>query len=79
MLISEKLIVKKVLSVEKLEEKITDSLAAEIGSINKYLFYRERIDLIYPILPKKQKKQIDSIKTSGNKIYSFNAFLYFWT
>lgn len=68
-------IVNRALSVEKLQSVLTDSLAGEIGSINKYLFYREKINLIYPILAEKEKKQIDSIQSSGNKIYSFNAFL----
>lgn len=75
MLRHENLIEDRVLSVEKLQANITDSLAAEIGSINKFLFYREEIELIYPILAESEKKQIDSIRTSGNKIYSFNAFL----
>lgn len=72
---SENVIENKVVSVEKLQEKITDSIATEIGSINKFLFYREQIDLIYPILNETHKKQIDSIKMSDNKIYSFNEFL----
>ncbi len=65
----------KVLSVNKLQANLTDSLRDEIGSINKYLFYREKIDLIYPMLAEREKKQIDSIRTSDNKIGAFNAFL----
>ncbi len=65
----------RVLDVTKLQDEITDSLASEIGSINTYLFYREKIDLVYPILAEKEKKQIDSIRSSSNKIRSFNAFL----
>ena len=72
---TEELIDNKVLSVNKLQEKITDSLASEIGSINKYLFYREKIDLVYPILAEPEKAQIDSIRSSKNKINSFNDFL----
>ncbi len=75
MLQQENLIENKLLSVKKLQLNLTDSLAAEIGSINKYLFYRERIDLVYPILAEAEKKKIDSIKMSDNKIYAFNAFL----
>lgn len=72
---TQQLIEKKVLSVEKLQSKITDSLASEIGSINKFLFYREKIDLVFPILAEREKVQIDSIKSSENKINAFNAFL----
>ncbi len=72
---TEGLIDKKVLSVDRLQEKITDSLASEIGSINKYLFYREKIDLVYPILAETEKAHIDSIRSSSNKINSFNEFL----
>lgn len=65
----------KVLAVKKIPEVITDSLSREIGSINKFLFYREKIDLIYPILAENEKKQIDSLRSSDNKLYSFNQFL----
>lgn len=70
-----KLIEGNVLAVEKIPGVITDSLAKEIGSINKYLFYREKIDLVYPILAESEKKQIDSLRESDNKIYAFNKFL----
>lgn len=75
MLTHEGLIQNKVLDVERLQSRITDSLSNEIGSINTYLFYREKIHLVYPILAEKEKKRIDSIKSGDNKIRSFNAFL----
>jgi len=75
MLTHEGLIQDKVLDVERLQARITDSLSTEIGAINTYLFYREKIHLVYPILAEKEKKRIDSIKNSDNKIRSFNAFL----
>jgi len=65
-----------VLNTEFLKtEGLPERTQSEISSIAKFLFYREEIDLIYPVLKEEQKKQIDLIMSGENKVQHFNAFL----
>ncbi len=71
----EKLLVNKVLDVDSVPTKLNDSLQNEVSSITKFLFYREKIELVYPILAEDEKKQIDAIQKGDDKIAAFNTFL----
>lgn len=75
LLTHEQLLVNKVLDVQAVQAKLSDSLQNEVSSITKFLFYREKIELVYPILAEDEKKQIDAIQKGTNKVAAFNTFL----
>lgn len=65
----------KEVDVAKAKNNLNDSLKNEIVSICKFLFYREEISLVYPILAENEKKKIDKIIREENKRMAFNDFL----